>query len=323
MSSKARAVWSELNFLSRDALYETEKPYSLRFTPTPPSSPILDKPDASRAAPLRHNLRTHKVTLEICDARELASSPKLEVNGFALTRVPTSMAYSDFSDHDKIEAVYAKELQQHLKSVFHGARHVRVIDYVVRRRHPSFPTSTGEEYGSQQPATLVHLDFSHDEAISMIRTLYGGRAEEILKSRWQIINTWRPLKGPLKDWPLAVCDSRSFSLPRDAQTADVVYPTWAYENVLVHHHDEQRWFYFSNMEEWETMLFACSGSSITPDGKGTISGSCPHASFHLPQDGTSGPVIPRESVESRAFIFYGPDECDFPVEVGNVYGERR
>jgi len=41
------------------------------------------------------------------------------------------MGYNDFRDHDKIESVYAKELQEHLKGLFVGARRVRVIDYAV------------------------------------------------------------------------------------------------------------------------------------------------------------------------------------------------
>jgi hypothetical protein len=59
--------------------------------------------------------------------------------------------------------------------------------------------------------------------------------------------------------------------------------------------------------------------------------ACPHGSFPLPQDeNDDNPVVPRESVESRAFIFYGPkpdDEekkevDDFPEEVGTLYGDR-
>jgi hypothetical protein len=117
-------IKSELNFLSRDSLYETEKPYSLRFTP-----PLEDDDPNSSPPPARHNLNTCKVQIDIHDARPL--DPRLEEHGFALTHVPTSMTYKDFSDHDKIESVYAKELQEHLKGLLVGARHVRVIDYVV------------------------------------------------------------------------------------------------------------------------------------------------------------------------------------------------
>lgn len=108
-------VESELGFLARDALYDTVKPYSLRFTP----------PDGSP----RHNLQSELTKVTIRDARPL--NPTIEKHGFTLTRVPTKMRNDDFREHDKIERVYAPELQAHLKSLFQ-ARHVRVIDYVVR-----------------------------------------------------------------------------------------------------------------------------------------------------------------------------------------------
>jgi len=54
--------------------------------------------------------------------------------------------------------------------------------------------------------------------------------------------------------------------------------------------------------------------------------ACPHASFPLAQnENGDNPVVLRESIESRAFIFYGPvggEEGDFPEEVGTLYGDR-
>ncbi len=161
---------SQLGFLARDKVYESVKPYSLRFDP-PDESP-------------RNNIHTEEKVVIIQDARLL--KPTLRINGFTLTSFPTELQYDDFRDHDKIERMYAPELQSHLRKLL-GARHVRVIDYVVRRRHPSFPISTGEQYESQQPAAAAHVDFSHEEGIRMLETLYGDRAREILQHRWQII----------------------------------------------------------------------------------------------------------------------------------------
>jgi hypothetical protein len=106
---------SELGFLTRDTKFDTVKPYSLRFAP-PDESP-------------RHNINTEKLKVTIHDARPL--KPTIEDNGFTLTCFPTDMMYMDFTEHAKIEGVYVRELQAHLKSLF-GAQHVRIIDYVVR-----------------------------------------------------------------------------------------------------------------------------------------------------------------------------------------------
>ncbi|RKK89168.1 hypothetical protein BFJ68_g16773 [Fusarium oxysporum] len=260
-------VDSELAFLARDATYDTVKPYSLRF------SPPDDLP--------RHNLKIEKQRIRIHDARGF--DPTLDRNGFLLTSLQSKMNYEDFDDEGKIGNVYAKELETHLKGVF-GASQVKVIDYAVRRRHPNFPVSTGKEYRDQQPASLVHigsvnralraesiadsyLDFSLDEGIKMLNRLYGDRSDEILQHRWLIINAWRPLRGPLFDWPLAVCDSSTFEPHRDAQVSDAVYPEWAYENILIHYHPNQKWYYFSALQESEIMLFKCVDSDASAQGR--------------------------------------------------------
>lgn len=47
--------------------------------------------------------------------------------------------------------------------------------------------------------------------------------------------------------------------------------------------------------------------------------ACPHGAFPNPHSGGNG--LPRESVESRAFVLWAPIE-EFPEEVGTIYGER-
>ncbi|KAG8667967.1 hypothetical protein FPOAC1_012809 [Fusarium poae] len=292
----ARTVNGELTFLQRHDMYDTVKPYSLRYDP-PDDIP-------------RHNLQTEKKEVQIHDARGI--NPSLEVNGFMLTSVSTTMKYDDFRDEKLIETVYAKELEGHIKNLF-GASVVKVIDYNVRRRHPKFPISTGKEYQYQQPANLVHIDFSPAEGINMLKRLYGNGADGILQHRWLIINAWRPLKGPLFDWPLAICDASTFEPHRDGQDSDAVYPEWAYEHVLVHKHENQKWYYFSAMLESETILFKCADSKIGAQGP------CPHGAFQLKEN--SHEERTRESVESRAIVMWAPID-EFPPEVGVAYGKR-
>jgi hypothetical protein len=35
----------------------------------------------------------------------------------------------------------------------------------------------------------------------------GEEAEALLRHRFEIVNVWRPIRGPLRDAPLAVCDA--------------------------------------------------------------------------------------------------------------------
>lgn len=110
----AHDIESELCFLGRDPLYETEKPYSLRF------DPLDDIP--------RHNLKIDSRRVTIADARALNATA--ERNGFTLATIPTKMKYGDFENPKAIETTYALEVQNYLKTMF-GARYARIIDYNV------------------------------------------------------------------------------------------------------------------------------------------------------------------------------------------------
>ncbi|KAL4939104.1 hypothetical protein BDV06DRAFT_225336 [Aspergillus oleicola] len=295
----SRDIESEIGFLARDFVYQTVKPYSLRFDP-----------DGADDLP-RNNHKREKRNVTIKDARPL--NPSIDVNGFCITRLSSSLSYEDYEDSSKIENIYVRELADSLK-VFFNARHVRIIDYLVRRRDSSYPISDGEEFIHPQPAGLAHLDFSHDEAERMLETLYGDRAGEVLQYRWQVINVWRPLKGPLRDWPLAVCDARTFLAKDDSLASDVVYPEWTYENVMIHYNPRQAWYYFHELGANETMLFKCADSD--PDAIG----ACPHAAFPNPNVVADEPL--RESIESRVLVLFGPHQI-VPEETGALYGNRR
>ena len=55
-----------------------------------------------------------------------------------------------------------------------------------------------------------------------MRDLLPDEADDLLKGRVQVINLWRPIKGPLQDSPLAVCDATTIE-PGDLVPSDLVY----------------------------------------------------------------------------------------------------
>ncbi len=68
-------------------------------------------------------------------------------------------------------------------------------------------------------------------------------------------SAWRPLRDAVVDWPLAICDSRTFDPELDSLAADVVYPDSLSEDVLVHHNTEQNWYYYPEQTPDELLLF--------------------------------------------------------------------
>ena len=176
-------------------------------------------------------------------------------------------------------------------------------------------------------------DFTYDAVVDIIRHLYGDEAERVLAGRWQVIkwvknpmplvsasyelcSAWHPLRGPTRDWPLAVCDATSVDFENDAVPGDIVQIDRVTENLQMHFNERQRWFYLSNQMPSEMLVFK-NADSGSPHGAScgmsvssvssllhpvlTIAGA-PHASFNI------CPEIPkevrRESIEIRILVMW-------------------
>ena len=74
----------------------------------------------------------------------------------------------------------------------------------------------------RQPVTSVHNDYTVKSGPQRIRDLMGEEADELLHHRFEIVKVWRPIRGPLRDAPLAVCDATSVAFT-DFVPSDLVY----------------------------------------------------------------------------------------------------
>ena len=62
------------------------------------------------------------------------------------------------------------------------------------------------------------------------------------------------MRGPLRDWPLALCDL-STVLATDVLEADNVFTNRVVESMQVHHADTQEWYYLGDQEASELLIF--------------------------------------------------------------------
>jgi hypothetical protein len=129
-----------------------------------------------------------------------------------------------------------------------------------------------------------------------VRDLLPEDAEELLRGRVQIINLWRPIRGPVVDAPLAVCDARSVS-PDDLVPGDLVYRDRIGETYSVTYNPRHRWFYLSAMTPQEAFLIKCFDSKT--DGRARFT---PHCAFRNPRAPAHAPN--RQSIELRTFVFH-------------------
>lgn len=255
-----------------------ERPRTLAYAPEPgvPPSNIVSEPH----------------TVPIHDLRPVAGDVTLDRQGFALVTAPTEV--QDFGNDDEIRDVYYQEAERLLKQAT-GASRVYVFDHTVRRRaQGAVDRAPG---APRQPVARVHVDHTDTSAPRRIRDFLGDDAEDLLRGRAQVINIWRPIRGPLEDAPLAVCDAGSVA-PADLIPSDLVYRDRVGETYSVRFNPEHRWFYVPRMQRDEVLLLKCYDSAT--DGRSRFS---PHSAFEDPT--APAARLPRESIELRAFVFGG------------------
>ncbi len=172
-------VTADLNYLAPSL----ERPRNYTFEP-PAGEP-------------RSNTVSEPHALPIYDARPIRQSIALDREGFAL--VDQRSAVGDFYDDDEVRNVYYPEAERLIKAET-GADRVYIFDHTVRRRVDG--AADLRNGGPRQPAWRVHVDHTAKSGPQRVRDLIPGEAQELLKGRVQIINLWRPIRGPLQDAPL-------------------------------------------------------------------------------------------------------------------------
>ncbi|SRR5258707_11126612 len=226
----------------------------------------------------------------IHDARPITAAVSLDEEGFAL--IGQRSAVRDFYDDDEVRRVYYPEAEATLKALT-GATRVFVFDHTVRRRVPG---AEDRRAPSRQPVPRVHVDHTETSGPQRVRDLLPEDADELLRGRVQIINLWRPIRGPLRDAPLAVCDAGTVA-PEDLVASDLIYPNRTGETYSVVYNPAHRWFYVPEMRADEALLLKCYDSKT--DGRARFA---PHTAFTDPT--TPADAAPRESIELRTLVFH-------------------
>ena len=255
--------------------------------------PVYYASSAGRDATHQIDQPMQRVWVEVNDARERADEAEREfgmhASGFDLVEFPTRVV--DFLDAQAISEIYEDEIEAFLKSVT-GCSRVHIFDHTVRASDPELR----ERMQVREPASLVHNDYTANSGFVCLRENLGDDAERLARGRFQIVNVWRPLVDPVEDYPLALVDARSIDRSDLIDTVRRA-PNHTGEIQLAVHADTQRWYYYSAMRPPEVLLFKTFDSLDGGNRPCSI-----HSAIHLPQ--APADATPRESVETRAFVFY-------------------
>src|ERR1700693_2669146 len=146
--------------------------------------------------------RYAKFTVPIHDARAMLAQVSLGREGGVLTDQESKVA--NFYDSDEVRATYYPEVERMVKELT-GAIKVHVFDHNVRCK----TIARGGDKSVQEPVKVAHNDYTVKSGPQRVRDLLPDEADELLKHRFAVINVWRPIRGPVQESPLAVCDAES------------------------------------------------------------------------------------------------------------------
>jgi hypothetical protein len=136
-------VTVSMNFLTRDELYQEERPYLLIYEP-PEGFP-------------KTNIRLEKHRdLELEDIRGRENQFCVASDGFEILKIKTSLPRESFDDEQLVKDVYLREAADAVRTMF-GAQKVQIFEHLLRKRHETYPISTGEPYKYNQPTSVAHV----------------------------------------------------------------------------------------------------------------------------------------------------------------------
>lgn len=254
-----------------------EKPYSYNYSPPPEGKPQR----SGTYAP--HIVAVH-------NARPLARHLSLDKQGFELLTHKTRV--HDLYDESALRTLYYPEMER-LVADATGASRVVVFDHTLRNG------AENRAAGIREPVQRVHNDYTVKSGPQRVRDLLpAADAERLLQHRFAIINVWRPIKGPVRRSPLALCDAQSMT-SQDFVANDLIYRDRTGETYAVAHSPRHKWFYFPGQQTDEVVLIKCY------DSDDTRARFTAHTAFDDPTTPADAP--PRESIEIRTLAFFAPD----------------
>jgi hypothetical protein len=230
------------------------------------------------------------VQMDIRDARGLEMT--LDGAGFALCNHRSAVA--DFTDRAAVEAIYRQEIVELIASLSRADLVLVNNPGVLRFSERS---ALSGKLDNSRPARFAHVDISDATAAAFA---HRAAPDSRLVRRFVHYNVWRVISKPPQDVPLAVCDARTVT-QADLIFADAVFnapdrPEWSFEGIVVAHHPEHRWHWFSDMTRDEALVFK------TNDSDPGRAHCVPHVAFDNPNAGPQ--VAPRASIEMRAIALW-------------------
>ncbi|KAK3350474.1 hypothetical protein B0H65DRAFT_545598 [Neurospora tetraspora] len=286
---------AKLNYIQWEDKFRIEKPYEF-ISQAPEGCPRKNFTLAPSSEQTIHDIRGSEELFNLDDHAFQVARQELGV-------IPT--------DQEGIEREYLPKIVGLLKSIDPGAE-VVVFDWRLRTSDDKRRTTakSGSVIDLDDPMLIlkpvhaVHIDQSPLAATKRVKHHMGARANELLQRRFRIINVWRPLRHPVANYALAVCDGSTVQ-PQNLVAVDHVRKNYEGEGLYPLYDQGMKWYYLNRQTKDEVLFFKTYDSA-----EGVKARCCPHTSFKqssgeqpVQEAGDCSNATPRESIEVRALVF--------------------
>jgi len=239
-----------------------------------------------------------RIPVPVYDCRPIMDQLDLDEAGFQV--LTHRSAFHDFYDPEQVKQTYYPESIELIKEA-NGALAVFIFDHNVRNQ----PRSDQGETGVREPVDGAHNDYTLSSGPRRIReVLEDNNALELIDHRAALINLWRPIVGPVQDYPLAVCHARTTKIAdfipteiRHSLEDNLDTPSLTGEIYSFQHSDDHLWFWVSDMQPDEAIMLKCFDNA--DDGRALFTGHTGYKNPECPPD-----FKPRESIELRTVVVF-------------------
>jgi hypothetical protein len=260
-----------------------------RDTGVQPEIYFYDAPPGAQARPPGddpHQMAVH-------DGRSRAASFSLDTEGFALREIESS--FERWDDDAAIRDSFYDQVVAFVKRSV-GAQRVIVFDHTIRTKLNAAQQTAEHTTTQRAPVMLAHCDYTPLSGPLRVRQLLGAEGDELLKRRVAFYNFWMPLRRPVEEKPLAMCDVTSTQAD-DFLTLKMNYRDRIGEIYVLRHATKHHWWYFPRMTPGQVVLMKTYESET--DGRARFVG---HSAFDHPDTAADAPR--RESIEIRTMAFF-------------------
>jgi hypothetical protein len=279
------SVYTTIGYLARDERHERVKPYYL----------YLDYKDPDLAPT---NTALDDRLLRIRNARTLDLAPRdmfFEL-GFAQLPLDCPLTPDEYGNEQKVKEILYPKYESTVRSLFSNAARVEILEHSTRKRHPRWVAEKLERHHlkTNQPSDYVHIDMTANSAAKCCIKQFNINPKDY--ARFVVVNLWKPIRGPVYDFPLTLCDRRTVDYASQTTAMDIVSHIYINENTRVYFDDKHEWYYWHGLQADEVIAF------IQADSAAEDRGGVPHTAFLDPRIGDGEQL--RESIEARVFVFF-------------------